>query len=89
MTRNEQVIYGVRIAQKERVPFGCSCAHPSDKMTYKLVNYEDGGETAVLCFEETEKRFPASEVFDPNTALNWAFHALVSTKYITTPQSAD
>ncbi len=74
----DRIMYGIRVAQKERVPIGNTCAHISDETTYCLVSYEDGGKTAVLSWDGTIKRFPACEVFDPNTVKRIALGTLVS-----------
>lgn len=48
------------------LPLGNVVCHASDPITRKLVRYEDDGQTAVLSWGGVTKRWPASEVFDPN-----------------------
>ncbi len=78
MTDDEIIQEAVKRAQEEArsngLEIGAIVAHPSDNMTYRLLDVKDGIATVGLSAEESKtgrvviKQFPFAELFDPNVA---------------------
>ncbi|MFC1721962.1 hypothetical protein ACFL0Z_03555 [Patescibacteria group bacterium] len=69
-------------AREKGLEIGQVLAHPDDDYTYELKEIE--GDTAVVWFpdqDETIKRFPLNELFDPNTAKDMGFRKGFKSEY--------
>ena len=66
----------------KRLRIGNVACHESDPISRNLVRYEDDGQTAVLSWGGVTKRWPASEVFDPNDVKALALNLLLSNRSV-------
>ena len=75
MTKKEAIDQGIDLIKGQFVTPGTVVAHRSDPITYAYDRTE--GDMAVcLALDGSEKRFPASEIFDVNKLANVARHLL-------------
>jgi len=72
--------HAVSLVQGRHLAIGSVAAHPDDPTSRELIAYEDDGCTAVLSWGGEIKRWPASEVFDPNDALDEALRICAENK---------
>ena len=76
MDNSDFIKKAVKVVQGRRLKPGNVACHESDPITRELVRYEDNEQTAVLSWGGVTKRWPASEVFDPNDAKDVALQLL-------------
>ena len=80
MNRKQIIDEAVKRSQGRKLTIGSVACHPDDPISRELVAYEDFGKVAVLSWDGVTKRWPASEIFDPNDAK----HAAVAIQTIET-----